>query len=176
MNSIDIILGIFLLLGFVRGFFKGFLLELAGIIALIAGIYGAIHFSGGTHQFLQKFITWEEQYLSLLSFAVTFIIIVVIISIIGKMLTKMASIIALGIVNRILGAAFGLLKMAFLASVAFMFLNQSDPSMIGEETQEESILYSPVEALAPLVLPTIIKEVKEGEFFNTPAEESNPPF
>ena len=45
MNTFDIIITGLLLFGFVRGLFKGFFLEVASFIALIAGIYGAIHFS-----------------------------------------------------------------------------------------------------------------------------------
>lgn len=172
MNVIDIVLSIFLLLGFVRGFYKGFLIELAGLVALIAGIFGAIHFSEITLGFLQTFISWEEQYLTLIAFAITFIIIVLIISIIGKILTKMVNLVALGIVNRILGAVFGLLKMAFLASVFFMFFNQADLFAFDEETTQDSVLYNPVEKLAPMILPTILREVREGEIFKIPSEEN----
>lgn len=171
MNVIDIILSIFLLWGFVRGFFKGFLLELAGLVALIVGIFGAIHFSDVVYAFLQKIISWEEQYLFLFSFALTFIIIVIAISIIGRILTKMVNIIALGIVNKILGAIFGLLKMAFMASVFFMFLNQLDTFSLAEETMKDSILYGPVEKIAPILLPTILKEVQESEIYKTEEEK-----
>ena len=171
MNTLDIILSIFLLLGMVRGFFKGFFVELAGLIALIVGIYGAIHFSHRMHEFLLLFITWNEQYLSILAFALTFILIVVIISIIGKILTRMAGMLALGLVNRLLGGLFGLLKMAFLASIFLMFLNRSEALKIEEETAETSILYPPVARLGPLFLPKIIEEVKEGELFETAPEE-----
>lgn len=171
MNTIDIILGIFLLLGLVRGFFKGFLLELSGLLALIAGIYAAIHFSAPVQSFLSSFIGWEERYLSLLAFALTFFAVVIVISLIGKILTKMASLIALGIINRLLGAVFGLLKMAFLASIFLMFLNQTQVMALEEETTESSILYEPVAKMAPLLLPTIIREINEGELFNPSSEE-----
>ncbi|GHA23556.1 hypothetical protein GCM10007103_00750 [Salinimicrobium marinum] len=171
MNVIDIVLSIFLLLGCVRGFFKGFFIELAGLVALILGIYAAIHFSDRMFAFLQLFITWEEKYLTILAFALTFTIVVIIISIIGKVLTKMAGILALGLVNRLLGALFGMLKTAFLASVFFMFLNQSEAFRMEEETKEGAVLYPPVEKLAPMFLPTIISEIKEGELFETSSEE-----
>lgn len=171
MNVIDIVLSIFLLLGCVRGFFKGFFVELAGLVALILGIYAAIHFSDRMFSFLQLFITWEERYLTILAFALTFTIVVIIISIIGKVLTKMAGILALGLVNRLLGAIFGMLKTAFLASIFFMFLNQSEAFRIEEETKEGAVLYPPVEKLAPMLLPGIISEIKEGELLETSSEE-----
>lgn len=152
-------------MGFIRGFFKGVLAELAGIIALIAGVYGAIHFSDTAFNFLSTLVNWEREVLSLVSFAITFIVIVAIISLVGGLLTKMVSIIALGLINRLLGGIFGFLKWAFLASLIFMFLKQSDSYSLQEETVQGSVLYKPIEKLAPMVLPTIIRELREGDFF-----------
>ncbi len=171
MNIIDLILSIFLLLGIVRGLFKGFLAELAGLVALIAGIYAAIHFSHLTFDFLAIFFSWDEKVLSIIAFALTFFIVALLISMLGRILTKMAHLVALGLVNRLLGGIFGMLKMAFLASLFFMFLESFDLFHVDKETREESVLYAPVHAFAPLFLPTIIEEIKEGEFFEIPSEE-----
>lgn len=182
MNIIDLILSIFLLLGIVRGLFKGFLAELAGLVALIAGIYAAIHFSDATFDFLAIFFSWDEKVLSIVAFALTFFIVALLISLLGRILTKMAHLAALGLVNRLLGGIFGMLKMAFLASLFFMFLESFDLFHVDKETREGSILYEPVHEFAPMFLPTIIEEIKEGEFFETPSEEDqkeateNPPF
>ncbi|WP_304131463.1 CvpA family protein, partial [Mesonia mobilis] len=45
MNLVDVVIVIILILGFVRGAMRGLIVELASLVALIAGIYGAIHFS-----------------------------------------------------------------------------------------------------------------------------------
>lgn len=171
MNIVDLILCIFLLLGLVRGLFKGFFVELAGLIALVAGIYAAIHFSYIAFDFWEIFFSWNEKYLSILAFASTFFIVALLISLAGKILTKMVNMLALGLVNRMLGGVFGTLKMAFLASLFFMFLANFHLFKVDEETRETSLLYQPVSALAPLVLPTILDEVREGEIFRTPSEE-----
>ena len=181
MNIIDLILSIFLLLGIVRGIFKGFLVELAGLIALIAGVYAAIHFSGATFDFLAIFFSWEEKVLSIIAFGLTFFIVALLISLIGRLLTRMVNLLALGLVNRLLGGIFGMLKMAFLASLFFMFLESFQLFEADKETRESSILYEPVHEFAPLFLPAIIEEIKEGEFFETPSDvdqqeaEKNPP-
>ena len=181
MNIIDLILSIFLLLGIVRGIFKGFLAELAGLIALIAGVYAAIHFSNIMFDFLAIFFAWDEKVLSIIAFALTFFIVALLISLLGRVLTKMAHLVALGLVNRLLGGIFGMLKMAFLASLFFMFLENFHIFEVDKETRETSVLYGPVHGFAPLFLPAIIEEIKEGEFFETPSEEDqteaekNPP-
>ena len=168
MNFIDIILGIFLLLGLVRGFMKGFFIELASLVALIAGIFGAIHFSYYASSFIAEHVDWEENYINLAAFAVTFIIIIVIISLAGKLLTKLANIIALGILNKLLGGAFGVIKMAFLASVIILFFEavNSNNSLIEQEKLDSSVLYAQVSKIAPLVLPSILKEAKNRDILD----------
>jgi len=168
MNTVDIILSLVLLYGLVRGFFRGFLAELASLLGIVAGIYGAIHFSHFLGNFLSEHVDWKIQYINLISFAITFVLIVFLISLAGKMLTKIAAFAALGIVNKLLGAVFGLVKSAFIVSVIIMFFKATNEriELVEVETLETSILYEPVEKIAPIVLPSIIKEVKERDLLH----------
>ena len=172
MNTVDIVLGIFLLYGLVRGFFRGFLTELASLVGLVAGIYGAIHFSYYAGEFLSQHVDWDIEIINLASLAITFLIIIFVVSLVGKMLTKVADFAALGIVNKLLGAIFGLLKSAFVASVIIMFFMTSNKTLefVETETLEESVLYEPVAVIAPIILPSIIKQVKEKDLWDTEAE------
>ena len=172
MNTVDIVLGIFLLYGLVRGFFRGFLTELASLVGLVAGIYGAIHFSYYAGEFLSQHVDWDIEIINLASLAITFLIIIFVVSLVGKMLTKVADFAALGIVNKLLGAIFGLMKSAFVASVIIMFFMTSNKTLefVETETLEESILYEPVAVIAPIILPSIIKQVKEKDLWDSEAE------
>lgn len=173
MNTVDIILSLVLLYGFVRGFFRGLLAELASLVGIVAGIYGAVHFSHFLGDFLSSIVEWKAQYINLVSFAVTFILIVFLVSLAGKMLTKIAAFAALGIVNKLLGAVFGFLKSAFVASVIIMFFKATNEriEIVEDQTLEDSILYEPVESIAPVILPTIIKQVQEKDLLDTNEED-----
>lgn len=172
MNTVDIVLGIFLLYGLVRGFFRGFLTELASLVGLVAGIYGAIHFYYYAGEFLSQHVDWDIDIINLASLAITFLIIIFVVSLVGKMLTKVADFAALGIVNKLLGAIFGLMKSAFVASVIIMFFMTSNKTLefVETETLEDSVLYEPVAVIAPIILPSIIKQVKEKDLWDTEAE------
>ena len=76
MGVFDIILAALLLFGLVRGFMKGLFVEVASILALVAGIYGAIHFSNFAADFLQSRFDWNEKAINITAFAITFVIIV----------------------------------------------------------------------------------------------------
>lgn len=164
MNTIDIVLGVILLIAFVVGFKKGLFVALAGLIGVIAGVYGAVYFSEYAAGYIAGWTDWNEQTVNLTAFAVTFLSIVIIISMAGKALTKIADFAALGIINKLFGAVFNVLKFAFIISVVFMFVNTSSKfSILSLEDREDSVLYAPVASLAPLVVPYILKEVDELE-------------
>lgn len=163
MSVLDIVLAVFLLVGLFQGFKKGFFVELASLVGLVLGVIGAIYFSHFVSGFLIKYIAWEEQTVNLVAFAITFIGIVILVSMLAKVLTQMADIAALGLINKLFGAVFGLLASAFFLSVLLLFFNsfEQDFSILEEEKKEASILYKPVSSLAPMVLPRLIKELNE---------------
>ncbi len=169
MNYIDIIIGIILVWGLIKGLSKGLFSSLASLVALVVGIYIAVHFSHIISNYLQQFVDWQEGALKLIAFAITFILVVILVSLAGKLLTKIADYAALGILNKILGAAFGVLKMAFIVSVIIIFIDalNRNITIIKKETLNSSLLYNPVRKLAPMVLPAVLKEApaKEAEAF-----------
>lgn len=159
MAVIDIVLGALLLFGLVRGFIKGLFVEVASIVSLVAGVYGAIHFSYFVAEFLQERTEWVEKTINITAFAITFIIIIIIIAFTGKAFTKLADFASLGILNKLLGGVFGALKIGLILSVVLIVFNKMNNTItfIEEEHIEDSILYKPVKSIAPIIFPNIIK-------------------
>ncbi len=153
MNYIDLILLIFLLWSAYRGFRNGLIIEVASLAALILGIFGAIKFSYMTSDFLIEKFDMTTQYLPLISFAITFVIIVVVVHLLAKALDKLVKAIALGFVNRLLGVLFGVIKTAFILSIILVILNTIDRKthFLPEDKIEESFLYKPISAFAPMI-------------------------
>ena len=146
MNVIDIILVIALGFGFVRGFFKGFIVEVASLGALFLGLLGAVKFSGFVGDLLNDFFDWNPLAVQTGSYLIVFIIIVYGISLLAKALTKIISKASLGLFNKFLGALFGLLKWAILMSVTLFFLGKLNTwvTIIDSEMMESSMLYKPI--------------------------------
>lgn len=159
MGIFDIIIAVILIIGFIKGIKDGLFVEAASLIALIAGIYGAIHFSYIVGDFLKTKVSWEERYITLAAFAATFLIIVLVISLAGKLLTKIADFALLGWANKIAGGIFGSLKWALIISVVLLIFDRlnSKITFVTPEEKEKSILYEPVKNLAPMLFPNIIK-------------------
>lgn len=162
MNYFDIITGILLILAIIKGFKNGLIIELASLAALVLGLFGAIKFSSITETFLIEHI--NSSHIGIIAFIVTFIAIVIGVHLIAKMVDKLISAIALGVINRILGALFSLLKYAFIISVILAILGSFEKtySLIPEEQKDKSHLYEPLRSIAPFVFPYLqFNDVKE---------------
>lgn len=173
MNIFDIVIAALLVFAFVRGLMKGFFVEVASLVALVGGVWGAIHFSYFVSDLLKEQVDWEENYISLAAFAITFVAIVVAISLLGKALTKMADFAALGLINKIFGGVFALLKSVVILSVIFVFFNRINNTLpfVGKETLNNSLLYEPVRDLVPSIFPSIINKFDAED---TEKEEEEP--
>lgn len=170
MVIIDIVLGALILYGLIKGLSKGFFVEVTSLLALLVGIYGAVHFSNYAAEFLSNRFEWGEKTISITAFAITFVVIVLAISLAGKALTKLANFVALGILNKLLGGLFGGLKIALILSVLLLIFNSLNKTIpfVSDEEIESSILYNPVKSLAPMIFPSFIDEEKPLELPTIP--------
>jgi len=165
MNWIDIGIIVILILSMVMGFIHGLVKEIASLAALVLGIWGAIKFSGFTAEKLYDYFDMTGQYVGLISFIVTFTIIVVIIHFIGIIADKIVDAVALGFVNRLLGIAFGFIKSVLIMSVFFAVINSINERkpFLPEETIQGSYFFNPISDIAPAIFPII----GEGGFYRS---------
>ena len=77
MNFIDIILGTILVFGLIRGVWNGFFVEIATFVSLLSGIFIAIKFSGFVADYIRENLSSESQYIEIIAFAITFILVIV---------------------------------------------------------------------------------------------------
>jgi membrane protein required for colicin V production len=165
MNYIDIIIIGLIALAMIRGFMNGFVKEVASLAALILGIWGAIKFSSFTAEKLYDYFDMSGKYVGVVAFLVTMCIIAVLIQLMGMVIDKFVKAVALGLVNRLLGIGFGLLKSVLILSIVFVVLNAIDAGrpFLPREKIERSFLYNPISDVAPAIFPII----GEGEFLQS---------
>lgn len=120
MNWIDLIISLLLVYAFYNGFKNGLILELTALLALVLGVFAAYYYADITAHYLDKWVDWSDAILMTFAFILTFIIVVILINLIGKIISKIIGMIALGLVNKIAGGIFGLLKIFLLISVLFL--------------------------------------------------------
>jgi len=142
VNIMDLVFGGLIAYGGFKGFRKGVIVELTSLLALVLGIYGAIHFSGYVAEQLTSYIDWDKRYVDLASFGLTSVGIIFGVSLLGKMLTSLAKLVMLNGVNRMLGLLFGGLKLAVFSGVILIFLMKANAlfGFIPSEIIEQSLL------------------------------------
>lgn len=145
MNYIDIIILLILVYGAVRGFFKGLIVEVFTLLGLVLGVFLAMKYSVYAENVLRDFLNVSEPYLHPVGLAMTFLLVAVVTYLLGKMLTKLVDVIALGIPNKLLGMVFGVLKYFVLICFVLMITDSLNETFgfLKAETQEKSIFYRP---------------------------------
>jgi len=160
MSFLDIVLGILLAWGLYKGLKNGLFVELASLVALVAGIYGAIHFSYIASDYISENMDIGERFVKITAFLITFFAIIVLVGLAGKLLTKIADFAMLGILNKIAGGIFGVLKVAIILGAMLVFFEKATASLnfINKDTQNQSILYSPVRDIGAFVFSKVLKD------------------
>ncbi|WP_297970858.1 CvpA family protein [uncultured Capnocytophaga sp.] len=144
MSNIDIILGILLSIGIVRGFMKGFIWEVASLLSIFVALWVAIHFSAMAAGYLSEVFSLSTKTNQVISFVIVFLLAFVMVRIAGKMLTKALESVSLGLPNRIAGAVFGMFKWSLIVGTSLMYLNRGALELIPKESSDQSLLYAPI--------------------------------
>ena len=153
MNKIDILLLVILGFGLVRGFMRGLIIEMASLLAIVVGIYGAIHFSFFTARLLGELMPSSQQTIEVVAFGLTLIVLMLAVMFLAKVLTKMLKAAELGFLNRLAGALFGVLKAAVIVGSLFVFLERTfqTEKWLSPSALSESVLHEPVKSISAVV-------------------------
>lgn len=155
MNYLDIIFLLLLLFAMINGYRKGLIEEVAGLAALVLGIWAAMHFSGIVADFISENLKYDSTYLPILSFAATFILVLILVNLAGALASRLIKAVSLGFINRLAGLFFGILKGALILSVFLVVFNKLDEDvhLIPQETKSSSRMFEPLRNFAPSIFP-----------------------
>ena len=158
---IDIIFLLCLLWGAYKGFKKGFIIQSFLILALVCAIWGGFAFGGMLKPFVHKHFNVSNTACSAVSFCLVFLFVMILVYISGYLVSRLAEATTLGMINRLAGAAFGILANLLVLSVIILLFNLANIKMdfVKHETLEKSYLYEPIEKIAPAVCPEKLKNL-----------------
>jgi len=119
MNIYDI--AVLVIVGFclIRGIFRGLIKEVASMVGVLAGFFGAYTYYADLARLLSRWFD-ASPYLQLLSFLALFCIILLLVSVLGVVIKYLMRVAFLGWVDRLCGAGFGLVKGLLIAAVLLM--------------------------------------------------------
>lgn len=169
MNYLDIIILIPVIFLAFKGFKNGFIKELANIVALLAGLWVAMHFSSIIGEFLVNNTAINGDYVPLLAFALTFILVILVVHLLSGVLDKLVKAIALGWINSILGVVFGAAKALLILSVLVYVFDKiliERYALIGEDVFESSVIYPYLSECIETIFP-LVKKLAPDEIANS---------
>lgn len=157
MSFIDIIFTVLLCYALYKGIKNGLFVELASLIALVTGIFAAIKFSYLVKNILETKVSWDPKYIEITAFALTFILVVILIHLSAKLLTKIADFAYLGWINKLAGAFFSTLKTLLLLSIVILLFEKINinNTLVKQETLDKSIFYNPTKEISAFLYPKI---------------------
>lgn len=154
MTTLDLFILAVVGLGVWRGLVTGVLQQLAGTLGIVLAFWLGVEWMEPVGAVIVTSLSLSERLVPVLGFAGTFVVVLAGVFAGTRLVQRVVEGLRLSFVNKLAGAAFGGVRAAFGLSVLLLLtsvaaLPGGDPLIIGTETRESSVLYTPVHVLAP---------------------------
>ena len=123
MNGVDAALVVVLAGCALRGWWRGFLRECFGVVALVAGVAAALRFTAGGEAALQPHLRLPSPVGAGVAFVAIFVIVHGLINVAGVLLSRLTRTAAWGLLNGIGGALLGVAKGAIVLAFLLLFVH-----------------------------------------------------
>ncbi|HLG38969.1 MAG TPA: CvpA family protein [Chitinophagaceae bacterium] len=144
---IDLIFVVILILAIIKGYQRGLIVGIFSFLAIIIGLAAAIKLSTVVAGYIGQTVKVSEKWLPIISFAVVFIIIVLLVRWGANIIQRTAEAVALGWLNRLGGIVFYAAIYITVFSVILFYLEQIH--IIKQESISKSATYSFVQPWGP---------------------------
>lgn len=163
MESIDLFFGGFLVFAAYKGFRNGLFVEIASLVSLFVGLILAVKFSSFVGTWFYRYWHWNASTTKITAFFITFLGVVIGVSLLAKIFTKMANWTSLGLVNQMGGVTIRVLKTVLVLGIAIQFFTSINVNnvLVSKEKLNKSLFYQPIKSVSFLIRPLL------GEVFDT---------
>jgi membrane protein required for colicin V production len=144
---LDLLYAVIVVLAVLHGYRRGLIVGLFSLVAVIIGLAAAMKLSIVAGGYISRVINMSEEWLPIISFAVVFLIVVLLIRLGAKAIEKTIQIAMLGWVNKIGGVLFYVAIYTIVFSVLLFYVEQM--KLLQPETINKSVTYSFVQPWGP---------------------------
>ena len=154
MNLIDSICLIILIYGSYKGFKNGIVGELLSFLGILLGIYLSKTYYPIVDEYLATIFDSTNQLVSLISVILIFSVTIILTKILSKVITKALNVMALGLLNKLIGSVFGLLKYLLILCIITFIFSQANDIFVFIETNkiEETQIFSKIQKINDYIL------------------------
>ena len=163
MTWLDAIILLPLLIGLVLGFSRGVVAEVFTILSVVGGVIGARLWASPFSGWLQQQVSWSSSVCDVIAYALLFLAVAIVLSIVGRLLSKLLKAIRLGIVNRLLGGLFGACKWGLVVLLLVFCFNKLDTQfgILKADIRKNSVVYTEAVSLSEQCLTAIQVQITE---------------
>ncbi|MBK6382810.1 MAG: CvpA family protein [Chitinophagaceae bacterium] len=144
---IDIIFAVILVLAILKGYQRGLVIGLFSLVAVIIGLAAAMKLSTVVAGYIGKAVKVSEEWLPIISFAVVFLIVLLLIRLGARAIEKAIEVVLLGWVNKIGGIILFAAIYITVFSVLLFYAEQM--KLLQADTIDKSVTYSFVQPWGP---------------------------
>ena len=139
----------------IQGYRSGLVKEVAELFAIVVGVYLSRYYSLPLSAEINNLTSWDYNICLLLTYAIIFLVVYLLIRIFSHMVTTIIGAIKLDWLNYSLGAIFGTVKMLLLLSAILNFAELKEQSIPLEfkQVMQNSFLHTPIKETMNVVLP-----------------------
>lgn len=161
MSWLDIIILLPLLIGLIRGLMRGFVVELTAIVAIILGFVGTRIWGAAFAIWISKQFAWPEAICSVVSYALLFLGITLLLNVVAKLISRLFKAVNLGWLNRLFGALFGVAKWATIVLFIVLCVHRLDDQFhfFKDDLKQQSTIYNYTTPLSEKVWKAVKEQV-----------------
>lgn len=152
---IDLVAALLILYGFYIGYSRGVIKTVFAIVSIMIGVLAAVKLSPFTIALLEKMINIHPGLTFVLGFALTFIVILIVIRFIGKKLEDILKFAHINFLNKILGGAIMVILLMVFYSYALWGIDTLQ--LISDNNKNSSVSYEYLESLPSKTDDTLAK-------------------
>lgn len=150
---LDLLLAVVIILAVIKGFQRGLIIGVFSLVAVIIGLAAAMKLSIVVAGYVGEAVNVSDEWLPVISFALVFIAVVLLIRLGANAIERTVEIVMLGWVNRLGGVLLYAAIYIVVFSVLLFYAEQVD--LIRPETIEKSVTYSFIQPWGPKVIDSI---------------------
>jgi membrane protein required for colicin V production len=147
---IDLAFFVLIIMAALKGYNKGLIVAVFSLVAFIVGLAAAVKFSAIVAGWLGTQVSVSNHWIPLLSFALVFLGVVLLVKMGAKMIEKTVQFVMLGWVNKLGGVLFFCLLYVIILSIVIFYAEQL--KIINQSTIKASKTYDFVKPFGPKVI------------------------
>ncbi|HEV7782039.1 MAG TPA: CvpA family protein [Chitinophagaceae bacterium] len=144
---LDLVFAIVLILAILKGYQRGLIVGLFSLVAVIIGLAAAIKLSAVVAGYIGKAVKVSEEWLPLISFAVVFLVVILLIRLGAKAIESAVEVALMGWVNKLGGIILYVAIYTIVFSVLLFYAEQM--KLVQPEAIRKSLTYSYVQPWGP---------------------------